>query len=228
MWAGSREAAYDDLGSSPVANLPIVRDPLSDALRVSWVCVTWSLASGIASLVVGLTAGSLSLGGLGASVLIDVISSAVLIWRFRRERGAGEFPEAAERRAQLVAALGLVAIAVALAASGVQHLVTQAHPDTPALALALAAANLAVLPLLARWKYRVADEVGSLALRTDAHITMVGTSTSALTLIGLGLDRAFGWWWADAVAALLIAVVAFDQGRRSISAVGSPPNEAQA
>jgi divalent metal cation (Fe/Co/Zn/Cd) transporter len=205
-----------------------VRDPLSDALRVSWVCVVWSLASGTASLVVGLTAGSLSLGGLGASVLVDVISSAVLIWRFRRERGAGEFPEAAERRAQLVAALGLVVIAAALGASSIQHLVTAAHPETPALALGLAAANLVVLPLLARWKYRVAEAVGSLALRTDAHITMVGTSTSALTLVGLGLDRGFGWWWADAAAAMLIAVVALDQGRRSMSAVGSPPDEPKA
>jgi len=204
-----------------------MRDPVTDALRVSWVCVCWSVVSGAASLGVGIAAESLSLGGLGASVLIDVISSAVLIWRFRRERGAGEFPEAAERRAQVVAALGLIVIAVALAATGIQHLVSHAHPDTPALALALAAGNLLVLPLLARWKYRVADEVGSLALRTDAHITMVGTSTSALTLLGLGLDRGFGWWWADAVAALLIAVVAADQGRRSMSAVSHPPDESQ-
>jgi divalent metal cation (Fe/Co/Zn/Cd) transporter len=203
-------------------------DPLRDALRVSWVCVGWSVVAGAASLVVGLLAGSLSLGGLGASVLIDVVSSAVLIWRFRRERGAGEFPEAAERRAQFVAATGLLLIAVVLAGTGIQHLATSAHPSTPALALALAAANLVVLPILARWKYRVARAVGSAALRTDAHITMVGTSTSVLTLLGLGLDRGFGWWWSDAVAALIIAVVAGDQGRRSISAVGESPDEAQA
>jgi divalent metal cation (Fe/Co/Zn/Cd) transporter len=203
-------------------------DPVTDALRVSWVCVAWSVVSGAASLTVGLVTGSLSLGGLGASVLIDVVSSAVLIWRFRRERGAGEFPEAAERRAGTVAALGLVAIAIALLATAIDHLVAKTHPSTPAVALALAGANLVVLPLLARWKYRVADEVGSLALRTDAHITMVGTSTSGLSLLGLGLDRGFGWWWADAVAALVIGAVAFDQGRRSLSAVHQPPDETQA
>jgi divalent metal cation (Fe/Co/Zn/Cd) transporter len=203
-------------------------DPVRSALRVSWATVSWSVVAGVASLVVGLEAGSLSLGGLGASILIDVVSSAVLIWRFRRQRSSAEFPEAAERRAQVVAACGLLAIALVLAVSGVQHLVAGVHPGAPALALGLAAANLVVLPLLARWKYRVADAVESPALRTDAHITMVGTSTSALTLIGLGLDRAFGWWWADAVAALVIAVVAADQGRRSLLAVGEPPDEAQA
>jgi divalent metal cation (Fe/Co/Zn/Cd) transporter len=202
-------------------------DPVRSALRVSWATVSWSLVSGIASMVVGVRAGSLSLGGLGASVLVDVVSSAVLIWRFRRERAATEFPEAAERRAQVVAALGLVAIGIALAGTGIQHLVSHAHPTAPALALALAGANLVALPLLARWKYAVATAVGSRALRTDAHITMVGTSTSALTLLGLGLDRGFGWWWSDAVAALVIAVVAADQGRRSLSAVGESPDEAQ-
>ncbi len=203
-------------------------DPVREALRVSWVCVCWSLVAGTAALTVGLVSGSLSIGGLGASVLVDVVSSAVLIWRFRRERAGGEFPEAAERKAQIVAASGLLVISLALTVTGIQHLAKEVHPSTPVLALVLAAANLIVLPLLARWKYRVANAVGSLALRTDAHITMVGTATSALTLLGLGLDRAFGWWWSDAVAALLIAVVAFDQGRRSLLTVTHPPNEAQA
>jgi divalent metal cation (Fe/Co/Zn/Cd) transporter len=204
-----------------------MRSPLNEALRVSWVCVAWSIVSGVVSLVVGLIAGSLSLGGLGASVLVDVVSSAVLIWRFRHERGAGAFPERAERRAQVVAASGLVVIAVALTATAVQHLVAGVHPDVPVIALALAGVNLVVLPLLARWKYRVAAAVGSRALRTDAHITMVGTATSAVTGVGLGLDRGLGWWWADAAAALAIALIAVDQGRRAMSAVGETPDEAQ-
>jgi divalent metal cation (Fe/Co/Zn/Cd) transporter len=174
---------------------------------------------GVASLGVALTAGSLSLGGLGASVLVDVVSSAVLIWRFRRQREGGAFPESAERRAQVVAAGGLLIIAAALAAAAIQHLAHSTRPSVPVAALVLAGANLVALPLLARWKYAVAAAVGSLALRTDAHITMVGTGTAALTLAGLGLDRGFGWWWADAVAALAIATVAADQGRRAMLVV---------
>jgi divalent metal cation (Fe/Co/Zn/Cd) transporter len=193
-----------------------VSDVVRDAIRVSWACVAWSLAAGAASLVVALTAGSLSLGGLGASVLVDVVSSAVLIWRFGRQRAGGEFPEQAERRAQVVASAGLLVIAVVLAVAAIQHLAAGTRPSVPVFALGLAAANLVVLPLLARWKYAVAAAVGSLALRTDAHITMVGAGTAALTVAGLGLDRAFGWWWADAGAALLIAAVAADQGRRSM------------
>lgn len=198
-------------------------DPVRQAIRVSWLCVAWSLIAGAASLVVAVTSGSLSLGGLGASVLVDVVSSAVLIWRFRREHAGGEFPEQAERRAQVVASTGLLLIAVVLAVASVQHLVAGSRPSVPVAALGLAAANLIVLPLLARWKYAVARAVGSLALRTDAHITMVGTGTAALTLVGLAVDRAFGWWWADAAAALVIAAVAADQGRRSLVVVLREP-----
>jgi divalent metal cation (Fe/Co/Zn/Cd) transporter len=196
-----------------------VSDVVRDAIRVSWVCVGWSLVAGVASLVVALTAGSLSLGGLGASVLVDVVSSAVLIWRFRRQLAGATFPEQAERRAQVVASTGLLVIAVLLSVEGVRHLLDATRPSVPAAALGLAAANLVVLPLLAGWKYSVARAVGSLALRTDAHITMVGSGTAVLSLLGLGVDRAFGWWWADAVAALVIAAVAADSGRRSILAV---------
>ena len=194
---------------------------------MSWVTVVWSLLSGLASLVVGIVTGSLSLGGLGAGVLIDVVSSAVLIWRFRRQRAHGAFPEAAERRAQRVAALGLLAIAVALTASAIDHLVSADHPDVSVLAMALAGVNVVVLPVLARWKYAVATRVASRALRTDAHITMVGTATAVLSVVGLAVARAWGWWWADSAAALGIAVIAASQGRRSLPFV-APPDELQA
>jgi divalent metal cation (Fe/Co/Zn/Cd) transporter len=32
-------------------------------------------------------------------------------------------------------------------------------------------------------------------------------------LIGLGANAALGWWWADPVAALVIAGLAFREGR---------------
>jgi len=34
-------------------------------------------------------------------------------------------------------------------------------------------------------------------------------------LFGLGLNSLFGWWWADPVAALIIAIVAAKEGREA-------------
>ena len=191
---------------------------VEEALRVSYATVGWSTTSGAASVVVGLRSGSLSLGGLGASILVDVLSSLVLIHRFRLHRSSRETPTHAERRAQVVAAAGLIVIGASLAATGSERLVAGSVVRADALPLALAAASVLALPALARWKYRAAAAVGSRALHTDAHITAVGAGTAALTLLGLLLTRALSWWWADSGAALLIAAVAANEGRRALAA----------
>jgi divalent metal cation (Fe/Co/Zn/Cd) transporter len=186
-------------------------DPIEAALAISWLTVAWSTATGLASAAVGLRSHNLSLAGLGVTVLIDVASSLVLIWRFRHERsgGSGERPE---RIAHRVASLALVGFAAVLAAQAIRHLIDQARPDSSLAGVVLAATGLAVLPFLARRKYRVADTVSSAALRADAHITAVGAATAGVTLAGLAARALVGWWWADAVAALVLAAIAGRQG----------------
>ena len=191
--------------------------PIDVALRVSWLTVVWSSVTGVGSAVVGLLAGSLSLAGLGVTVLIDVGSSLVLIWRFRHERDGGSSVEHAERLAHRVASWALVGFAVVLAAQAIRSLFGGEAPTASAAGVALAAAGAAFLPVLARWKYRAADAVASAALRADAHITAVGAGIALVTLVGLLAVRAFGWWRADATAALVLAAVAARQGSQGLS-----------
>jgi Co/Zn/Cd efflux system component len=42
--------------------------------------------------------------------------------------------------------------------------------------------------------------------------TLLCTYLSAVLLVGLGLNALFGWYWADPLAALVIAVVAVREG----------------
>ena len=46
------------------------------------------------------------------------------------------------------------------------------------------------------------------ALRGDSSITAIGAGTALIALVGLALFHAFEWWWADRVAALIVATVA--------------------
>lgn len=177
-----------------------IRSPVRAALRISWISIAWSAAGGTASIASGVLAGSLSLVGSGAGVLIDLTSSAVLVWRFRRH----EAHPGAERVAHLVAALALVALAAGLAVASGIRLATGAHASPDEASLAIAAASVLVLPSIAARKYRVAPLVPSDALRVDAHITAVGAATALLALAGLGLTDA-GVDSADAIAALVIA-----------------------
>lgn len=69
-----------------------------------------------------------------------------------------------------------------------------------------------MLPVLARAKLRLAGRLGSSALRGDGVLSLAGAALAAATLVSLLVQSAFGWWWADAVAALLIAGTLLREG----------------
>lgn len=178
-------------------------DPLRSALRISWVTIGWSAVTGTLSVAFGLAAASLALVGSGVSVIVDLSSSLVLVWRFRHPHGYG----AIEQRAQRFATAALMTLAALLGVSSVYRLVGggEAHPTGDSIAVAIAA--VVTLPVLAARKYVVARRVPSRALTTDAHITMVGATTALLTLVGLAFTDA-GYGSADSLAALAVAIMA--------------------
>jgi divalent metal cation (Fe/Co/Zn/Cd) transporter len=80
----------------------------------------------------------------------------------------------------------------------------------------LAATVLAML-LLAWGKYVRGCGLNNQALMTDACVTLVDAYPAAAVLVGIGLNAALGWWWADPVSDLVIANYGFheaDEARR--------------
>jgi len=68
------------------------------------------------------------------------------------------------------------------------------------------------MPLLARAKLRVATAIGSEALRADAYESICCAWLATTALAGLALNAAFGWWWADPVAALVLVPLIAREG----------------
>jgi hypothetical protein len=176
----------------------------AQALRVCYATLGWSGLQGAAAVAEGLQRRSAGLAGVGATLLLDMGSSAVLVWRFRHPDG-GARPE---RAAAVVASVALAGVAVGLAIGSLVLLVSGVPAHVGTLSVALAGAGLATLPPLARWKYRVAVRVGSVALRTDAHITSVAATMAGVTLVGLAATSLLRWNWADPVAGLVVAALA--------------------
>ena len=69
----------------------------------------------------------------------------------------------------------------------------------------LAVLSLVVLPWLGSQKPRVAVDLASPALHGDGVLTFAAAALAGITLTALLLNSALGWWWADPLAALLIA-----------------------
>jgi divalent metal cation (Fe/Co/Zn/Cd) transporter len=71
------------------------------------------------------------------------------------------------------------------------------------------------MPLLARAKSRVGNELHSSATVSESRQTMICAYLSAGLLVGLGANAILGWWWADPLTALGIAGVALYEARES-------------
>ena len=81
--------------------------------------------------------------------------------------------------------------------------------------ITLAAASLAVMPVLSLAQRRAGRELGSVSAVADSKQTLLCTYLSAALLGGLVLNAQLGWTWADPVAALLIAALAVREGQNA-------------
>ncbi len=68
------------------------------------------------------------------------------------------------------------------------------------------------MPLLASFEIRTGRELGSKSVLADARQLMLCVYLSGAVFIGLILNSLFGWWWADSVAALIVAALAIREG----------------
>jgi divalent metal cation (Fe/Co/Zn/Cd) transporter len=187
---------------------------VTSALRLSYFTIGWNGAIGAAALAAGLTTGSLALAGFALNALLDSFASMVLVWRFKREQRDPIAAEHLERRAQswIITAMLLAALYVGIQAA--RALIGGSHPEPSAFGFALAAISLVVLPVLGLLKMRVAARLGSPALRGDGVLTLAAAALAGITLVALAVNSALDWWWADPLAALLIATALATEATR--------------
>lgn len=195
---------------------------LRQGITLEGVTVVYNTLEGLVAIAAGLAAGSVALTGFGIDSVIEVTSGALLWWRLRAELGLAPLGPTVERRAARGAGFLLLALGVYIVTDSARVLLTGSRPDSSTLGIVLTALSLIVMPLLARAKLGVAAILGSQALRADAHETIVCAWLSATTLLGLGLNAALGWWWADPVAALAMLPLIVREGVEAWRGDGVP------
>lgn len=200
-----------------------MRGALRRAVELSIISVGWNTIIGLAAVGTALATASLSLIGFGINAVVDSSVSVLLIRRFRaEERGRAERAARAEERAERVAGIAFLLIAAYLTAQAVRALIDGTGHTASVFAIGEAIASLLVLPVLGRAKLRVAAVLDSRALRADSMLTLFGAALAAVTCAALLLQRE-GWWWADAVGALVIAVLLLSEGVRTLGGLRRAP-----
>lgn len=163
------------------------------------------LEAGVA-LWAGVAAASLALVEFGLNSLIELAAASVLIWRLRLElRGGGSNRiERADRVVHRFVGASFAGLAIYVVVQAGWILWQRHVPDESLVGMLLAGASLFLMPLVSYGKLRAAAEVGSAALRAEAKETLACSYLSFTLLLGLASHAAFGWWWADPAAALLM------------------------
>jgi len=200
-----------------MAAQPLRSDLVSEALRLEWITGAWMLIEAAVAIGAGIAAHSLSLIAFGADSLIELASAAVLLWRLHAEMCQGiKFSEQVEHRASQIGSALLFALAAYVIVSAAYSLWRREGQEFSTPGLAIAVLAIPVMWWLASAKIRVADQIGSRALRADAVESITCGYLSGVVIIGL-LVQFFmpGWWWVDGVASLAIVVLLVKEGREA-------------
>ena len=181
------------------------------ARRIRWF-VTATIAYNVIEAVVAVTAGtvasSAALIGFGLDSLVEVTSAAAVAWQF-----SARDPETRETSALRIIAFSFFALAGYVTVDAVRGLFGVGESSPSTVGMILAAVSLLIMPVLSYGQRRTGRELGSASAVADSKQTLLCTYLSGVLLVGLALNAAFGWSWADPIAALVIAAVAVREGR---------------
>jgi len=184
--------------------------------HLEYFTIGWNSLEGLIAVAAGAVAGSISLVGFGVDSFIEVTSGAALLWRMA---GDGDACVRERREALTLRVVGVcfLMLAMFVAVEALGHLRSGTAAETSRTGIALAMASLVAMPLLSRAKRRVAHDLRSGAMHADARQTEFCTYLSAILLAGLVLNAAFGIWWADSIAALLMTPIIIKEGVAGLS-----------
>jgi divalent metal cation (Fe/Co/Zn/Cd) transporter len=191
-------------------------EDLVAAVRWSAASVAWAVLTGATSVVAGLIASSTALVGFGLNSLLDGGASAVLVWRFSEELRGHPHSHRLEQQAARVIGFLLAVIALYLVVRSSVALAHHEGPSGSVVGVVITGASL-----LAAAKLRLSGRLGSRALRADGVLSTAGAALAAAALIGLAVSTGLDLWWADSVAALLIALVLIRESVLTLREAGS-------
>jgi uncharacterized membrane protein YkvA (DUF1232 family) len=180
---------------------------LRQGIVLELLTLGWNVIGFIVVLLAAIEAHSIALAGFGLDSLIEIGASTVVLWQLQ----GGE--QERERKAFRLIGAAFISLATYVLIQSVRVLRAQAHPPyTSVLGLTWLAFTVVVMLTLAAGKAKVGAKLNNAVLQTEARVTVIDAGLAASVLVGIGLNAAFGLWWADPVLALVIVFYGFKEG----------------
>jgi divalent metal cation (Fe/Co/Zn/Cd) transporter len=182
------------------------------AFALEYATLGWNVAGSVVLAIAAIGAGSVALAGFGLDSLIEIGASTVVLWELS---GTGQ---RRQRRALWLIGYAFAALAIYLLAQSTVVLAAGYHPRHSALGIAWTAVTAAVMFALAAGKARTGRALDNPVLRTEGRVTLIDGILAAAVLLGLVLNTALGWWWADPAAGYVLVYYAGREVREIFAA----------
>lgn len=183
---------------------------LRRGLALEYVTLSWNVVGTVVVLAAALSAGSVALAGFGLDSLIEIGASTIVVWQLKDSGGTRE------RHAMRLIGIAFIALATYIAAQAAYTLVVANRPEPSTLGIVWTAVTCGVMVALAAGKARTGRALGNRVLRTEARVTLIDAYLAGAVVLGLVVNAALGWWWADPLAGLVIVYYGLREGRQAL------------
>ena len=188
---------------------------LRRGFALEWATLGWNVAGIGVLAVAAVTARSVALAGFGLDSLIEIGASTVVIWELS---GTGDDRQ---RRGLRLIGYAFAALAVYLLVQSTVVLAAGYRPRHSELGIAWTAVTAAAMFTLAAGKARTGRALDNPVLLTEGRVTAIDGILAVAVLLGLVLNAAAGWWWADPAAGYVLVYYAAREVREIFTGPGS-------
>jgi divalent metal cation (Fe/Co/Zn/Cd) transporter len=179
---------------------------LRRGLLLEYATLGWNVLGVVLLTFAALAAHSVALAGFGLDSLIEIGASTVVVWQLT-DTGASR-----ERAAMRLIGGAFMALAVYIAGQAAYVFLSGGRPATSRLGIAWMAITCAAMLALAFGKARTGAALDNPVLKTEGRVTLGDAYLAGAVLLGLVLNAALGWWWADPLAGFVIVFYGVKEG----------------
>jgi divalent metal cation (Fe/Co/Zn/Cd) transporter len=186
--------------------------PLSEVsrkvLRLQVITLIWMSVEAVVCLVTAWFSHSPVLLAFGGDSLIELVSAAVVFWRFR-------FTLSEARAARIAGGL-LFALAGFVALTSVLNFFGSREAQRSLVGIGILLAAAVMMPWLASRKRKLAIVTSSAALKADAAESALCGYMAWIALAGLVVNAIWNKPWADPLAALALTPLILSEGWEAV------------
>ncbi|CAF1494317.1 unnamed protein product [Rotaria magnacalcarata] len=189
------------------------------ALAISWISIIYNAIEGGVSIGLGADVMARALIVFGIQSLVEVLSAALVVYRFRCEiQNNSSINLALEKRATLGIGILFVILALGTWVASIVALVTRAEPDSSKPSLIVSAASLFCMIFVWLPKPWIAAELNSSVMRGEAACSLACIYLTIVLFIGsLVYKMWLGGWWIDSAIAIALGFFFLHEGWEMIA-----------